>query len=138
MSWRWLAVVSRTLENVENDNDGTPQLSGFVETPTIPALPATSSVNAKLLLVDEVVREKLKLIACWTRPLEMFTVIGMASEEPSVLPPSAGRTFACSLSLRRYWTCAVRLTRSALPETCRQVMGALLHGMPASRNSGLP
>ncbi len=57
VSRRVLGVVSRTLENVENESDGTPQLIGSVDTPTIPALPATSSTNPKLLAVEEVVRE---------------------------------------------------------------------------------
>jgi hypothetical protein len=55
-SWRRDGVMSRSAVNDPNVSDGTPQSNGSVATPPIPARPATSCVNAKLLSVDEVVR----------------------------------------------------------------------------------
>jgi hypothetical protein len=43
---RLAGVMSRTLDRLENDNCGTPQSNGLVDTPVMPASAATSSTNA--------------------------------------------------------------------------------------------
>ncbi len=47
---------SRTLDKLENDSCGTPQSNGSVDTPLMPASPATSSVKAYWLIACELVR----------------------------------------------------------------------------------
>ena len=57
LSVRRVGVMSRTPERLEKDSCGTPQSNGSVETPVIPASPATSSTNAYWFSDRDTVRE---------------------------------------------------------------------------------
>jgi hypothetical protein len=55
-------VTSRSPETLENDSAGTPQASGSVDVPWIPASPATFSIPANRLLVLADDRDSWRLI----------------------------------------------------------------------------